>query len=46
MEENVCVFWHACILFFVSSADHSRPMDNGQPLTNVLKSGFAVVGGK
>ncbi|KAM5192554.1 contactin-associated protein-like 4 [Mantella aurantiaca] len=28
-----------------SFADHSRPMDNGLPLTNVLKSGFAVVGG-
>ncbi|PIO37710.1 hypothetical protein AB205_0106530 [Aquarana catesbeiana] len=27
-----------------SFADHSRPMDNGEPLTNVLKSSFAVVG--
>ncbi|XP_068093802.1 contactin-associated protein-like 4 isoform X2 [Hyperolius riggenbachi] len=28
-----------------SFADHSRPMDNGEPLANVLNSGFALIGG-
>ncbi|KAM9329027.1 contactin-associated protein-like 4 [Gastrophryne carolinensis] len=28
-----------------SFADHSRPLDNGEQLTNVLTSGFAVIGG-
>lgn len=40
-----CVVILACRLFCVPFADHSRPMNNGQPLSNALKSGFAVVGG-
>ncbi|XP_063769779.1 contactin-associated protein-like 4 [Pseudophryne corroboree] len=28
-----------------SFSDHSGPMDNGEPSSNVLKSGFALIGG-